>query len=56
LLHFLIEKEDCGHAKIPLDKVFARGLLFHSASYGRVVEPAAAELALGGFPARLSGK
>ena len=56
MFHFLIEKKDCGHAKIPLDKVFARGLLLHSERYGRLVEPAAAELALGGLTARLSGK
>ena len=38
----------CEGPKIPLDKVLARGCFWGYRGYDRVLEPAAAELALGG--------
>lgn len=51
-----MRKKDYSTQKIPLDKVFASALSWDYVGYGRLLEPAAAELALSGLPGRLSGK
>jgi hypothetical protein len=48
-------EEGLRSAKIPLDKVLAKGCFWGKRGYGRVLEPAAAELALGEPLGLLSG-
>jgi len=50
-----IWEKDCEGPKIPLDKVLAEPCFWRKRGYGRVLEPAAAELALGGLPGPVNG-
>ena len=50
-----IWEKACEGPKIPLDKVPAKPGFWREWGYGRVLEPAAAELALGGLPGLVNG-